>query len=85
MEEQELRKLAAVGLRAEITRLQGLLDQCENAPLARRPGRPAKTAPAGNGATLAPPRKKRTMSPAARKRISEMMKKRWADRKRQNK
>jgi hypothetical protein len=43
----------------------------------RRPGRPPKSASAssGNG------RRRRTMSPAARKRISEMMKLRWAERK----
>jgi hypothetical protein len=40
----------------------------------RGPGRPA-----GSG------RKRRTMSPAARKRISEMMKIRWAERKKKAK
>jgi hypothetical protein len=44
----------------------------------RRPGRPA-------GSSAAPQngrRRRRTMSAAARKRISEMMKQRWAERKR---
>jgi hypothetical protein len=44
----------------------------------RRPGRPEKSAsaPQSNGR-----RRRRHMSPAARKRISEMMKQRWAERK----
>jgi hypothetical protein len=51
----------------------------------RRPGRPPKSASAGN----APQggggrRRRRTMSPAARKRISEMMKLRWAERKKKS-
>ena len=51
---------------------------------ARGPGRPA--AAAETEATAAPvtgrKRRRRKMSPEARKRISEMMKKRWAERKR---
>lgn len=45
----------------------------------RRPGRPVGS---GKGPTG---RRRRHMSPAARKRISEMMKKRWAERKRKAK
>lgn len=44
----------------------------------RRRGRPA-----GSGASSGRPR--RHMSAAARKRISEMMKQRWAERKKRNK
>ncbi|HEY4900246.1 MAG TPA: hypothetical protein VIH91_05430 [Terriglobales bacterium] len=44
----------------------------------RGPGRPP-----GSGASKG--KKRRTMSPAARKRISEMMKLRWAERKRKAK
>lgn len=44
----------------------------------RRRGRPA-----GSGASKGRPR--RHMSAAARKRISEMMKQRWAERKKRNK
>ena len=44
----------------------------------RGPGRPK-----GSGATKGG--KRRTMSPAARKRISEMMKLRWAERKKKAK
>lgn len=50
----------------------------------RPPGRPRKSA----SATAAPQngrrRRRRTMSPAARKRISEMMKLRWAERKKKS-
>jgi hypothetical protein len=43
----------------------------------RRRGRPA-----GGKAAATPKRKRRHMSAASRKRISEMMKQRWAERKR---
>ena len=46
---------------------------------APRRGRPPKNQ---QGGSLLSMPKKRTMSPAARKRISEMMKKRWAERRR---
>jgi hypothetical protein len=48
---------------------------------APRRGRPPKNPARFGGSVVAMP-KKRTMSPAARKRISEMMKKRWAERRR---
>jgi hypothetical protein len=44
----------------------------------RPPGRPAGS---GAQAQAGGRRRRRTMSPAARKRISEMMKQRWAERK----
>ena len=47
----------------------------------RRPGRPPKSASTGTSAAPRNGRRRRTMSPAARKRISEMMKQRWAERK----
>jgi len=46
----------------------------------RRRGRPV-----GSVNTTSAKRAKRHMSPAARKRISEMMKQRWAERKRKSK
>jgi hypothetical protein len=46
----------------------------------RRPGRPPKSASAAPQSTGGR-RGRRTMSAAARKRISEMMKQRWAERK----
>jgi hypothetical protein len=52
----------------------------------RGPGRPPAAAAAETEATAAPAtgrkRRRRKMSPEARKRISDMMKKRWAERKR---
>jgi hypothetical protein len=57
-----------------ITALEGL-----GAAAPRRRGRPA-----GSGKSAAA-RPRRHMSPAARKRISEMMKQRWAERKKKSK
>jgi hypothetical protein len=50
----------------------------------RRPGRPPKSAGAGTAPQAGGRRRRRTMSPAARKRISEMMKLRWAERKKKS-
>jgi len=50
---------------------------------APRRGRPPKNPTQYGGSVVSMP-KKRTMSPAARRRISEMMKKRWAERRRRN-
>jgi hypothetical protein len=50
----------------------------------RRPGRPPKSASAGASVSSNGRRRRRTMSPAARKRISEMMKQRWAERKKRS-
>jgi len=82
----ELIGWALGGIEREIVetrnRLAALTKQA--AQLRARVGRrgPA-TPPAGEEGTPAPNRKKRRrqMSPEARKRISEMMKKRWAERK----
>ncbi len=53
------------------------LENLQGISAAPRRGRPPKNAQSGNLYSMP---KKRTMSPAARKRISEMMKKRWAER-----
>src|SRR5438045_6815892 len=45
-----------------------------------RPSPPAAAAPLEIAAPAAPKRRRRKMSPEARKRMSEMMKKRWAER-----
>jgi hypothetical protein len=58
------------------------LEQLQGIPSAPRRGRPPKNQASGSVISIP---KKRTMSPAARKRISEMMKKRWAERRRKNK
>jgi len=59
-------------LRSERDRIDAAIRALEGS--GRGPGRPV-----GSG------RKRRTMSPAARKRISEMMKIRWAERKKKGK
>jgi len=57
-------------LRSERDRIDAAIRALEGGRRGRGPGRPA-----GSGG------KRRTMSTAARKRISEMMKLRWAERK----
>ena len=57
-------------LKNERDRIEAAIRALEGGKIGRRPGRPV-----GSG------KKRRTMSPAARKRISEMMKIRWAERK----
>ena len=61
-------------LRNERDRIDAAISALEGGKKKRGPGRPA-----GSG------KKRRTMSPAARKRISEMMKLRWAERKKKAK
>jgi hypothetical protein len=68
-------------LDAEIARLQqarALLTG--GAAVKRGPGRPKAAA---STSTAAPTRRKRRLSPEGRKRIAEAMKKRWAERKKQ--
>jgi len=60
-------------LRSERERIDNAIRALEGGKTGRRPGRPA-----GSG-------KRRTMSASARKRISEMMKLRWAERKKKAK
>ncbi len=61
-------------LRSERDRIDAAIQALEGGRKGRGPGRPV-----GSG------KKRRTMSPAARKRISEMMKIRWAERKKKAK
>ena len=68
MTESELKELAATGIRAEITRLQGLLAQITDGATTK-----AITAPAAK-----PGRKRRTMSKDAREKMRKSMKARWA-------
>lgn len=76
----ELQRLAQLGARARLAELEA-----ERATLLRAfPGlRRSVGASAADGGAGAPPgrrRRRRRMSPEARKRISEMMKQRWAER-----
>jgi len=59
------------------------LESLQGVSSAPRRGRPPKNQNSFSSIVAMP--KKRTMSPAARRRISEMMKKRWAERRRKNK
>ena len=68
MTESELKELAAAGIRAEITRLQGLLAQITG-------GATAKTA---NTPAAKPGRTRRAMSKDAREKMRRSMKARWA-------
>lgn len=79
------------GLEREIAhtreRLAALTDQA--ARLRQRVGATvgrsaSSAASSGTGTTSTRKRRRRRMSPEARKRISEMMKKRWAERRRKN-
>jgi len=68
-------------LKRERQRLDTAITALEGAGPRRR-GRPAGSGSSGAGR---PGRPRRHMSAAARKRISEMMKQRWAERKRKTK
>jgi hypothetical protein len=83
MEQDELKRLAAVGVRGEIARLQGVLAELEGTVPPRRGG-PAVNSP--QNLPSAPPRRRRNrMSPEARAKMSAMMKARWAARRKQKK
>ena len=67
MTESELKELAATGIRAEITRLQGLLAQVTDGATANSVTAPTATAR----------RKRRTMSKDARDKMRKSMQARW--------
>jgi hypothetical protein len=68
--------------RDRVSQAIAALENLQGVSSAPRRGRPPKN-PKQYASVVAMP-KKRTMSPAARRRISEMMKKRWAERKRKS-
>ena len=70
-------------LKRERDRLNSAITALEGSGPRRR-GRPAGSG-AGSSAAAAAKRPRRHMSAAARRRISEMMKQRWAERKRKAK
>lgn len=69
-------------LKRERDRLSSAIAALEGS--GRRRGRPVGSG-AGSSSTAGAKRTRRHMSAAARKRISEMMKQRWAERKRKSK
>ncbi len=71
-------------LKRERDRLSSAIAALEGAGPRRR-GRPAGSGAASAAAAKPGRRPRRHMSAAARKRISEMMKQRWAERKRKGK
>jgi hypothetical protein len=71
----EILQAALEGLKLQKTRLESQILALESALNGPRRGRPARSeAASGPGAT----RGRRTMSPAARKRIAEAQRERWA-------
>ncbi len=78
----DIRRILA-DLRAERDRIDQAISALEAlGATGRRSARRGATLTTG---AIRPPRKRRHMSAAARKRISEMMKKRWAERKKKSK
>jgi hypothetical protein len=71
-------------LKRERDRLNSAIAALEGAGPRRR-GRPAGSGAGSSSSASSARRPRRHMSPAARKRISEMMKQRWAERKRKAK
>jgi hypothetical protein len=84
MKSAELIGWAIGGIEREIAqtreRLAALTAQA--ARLRKRAGLRVRNAAASATAETEPARRRRTMSPEARKKISDMMKKRWAERRR---
>lgn len=66
---------------AEISRLQQARALLSGEPAGRRPGRPK--ASSSQGAAGKTRRRKRRLSPEGRKRIAEAMRRRWAERRKQ--
>jgi hypothetical protein len=77
---REILEAALQGLEAQKQKLEEQITQVRGM-LGRRPGRPSKSAQASNSATVSGPgvaRRKRVLSPEARRRIAAAQKKRWA-------
>jgi hypothetical protein len=77
---REILEAALQGLEAQKQKLDEQITQVRSM-LGRRAGRPSKSAQSANAATVSGPaatRRKRVLSPEARKRIAAAQKKRWA-------
>ena len=70
---------------SEISRLQQARALLVGTPAKRGPGRPTAAASYKNAASPAnrPAKRKRRLSPEGRKRIADAMRRRWAERKKQ--
>jgi hypothetical protein len=70
---------------SEISRLQQARALLIGEPTKRGPGRPKAAASRNSSTTAAvkPAKRKRRLSPEGRKRIADAMRKRWAERKKQ--
>ncbi len=80
---RELLSAALEGLEIQRQRIEEQIRQVRAMLGARGPGRPRATEKAGGSEPIAPApaagRRKRVLSPAARKRIAAAQKKRWAE------
>lgn len=76
METTELKRLALQGLDLEIARLNTLRQELLRPGPGRKPGSTSQKPP-----TVKPAGKKRVLSAATRKRMSDLMKARWAAKK----
>ena len=77
---REILEAALQGLEAQKQKLDEQITQVRSM-LGRRAGRPSKSAQSSSAATVSGPavaRRKRVLSPEARKRIAAAQKKRWA-------
>lgn len=74
LSDPEILQAALDGLRTQKSKLEAQIAAIESALGGTRRGRPANSAKAAAGA----PRAKRTMSAAARRRIAEAQRERWA-------
>ena len=78
LNDNSILEAALEGLEAQKARLEEQIREVRQLLGGRRPGRPAATSvPAVKKAAAS--RKKRALSPAARKRIAAAQKKRWAE------
>jgi hypothetical protein len=75
---REILEAALHGLEMQRQRLDEQIAQVRNLIGGRRPGRPPKSASGVSDNAPAPAKKRRTLTPEARKRIAAAQKKRWA-------
>ena len=69
---------------AEILKLQNARALLSQGVEAKKPGRPKGSKNAAKTASSAPQKAKRTLTPEGRKAIADAMKRRWAEKRKQN-